>query len=300
MNVYLAEKQQQQLPGDMILNWVLRSDLAPVPRTVEMVVRMKDGIEQKLKEGSAFWTGYEGLKYNVKKIERARPTGTIQGKDVQQALMVTAFLDSCRKVGYVRERGIFKENATLGGLFRACGAEVAIGNDFTVKRFACFAGQIPSFHLAQAMQEECAALVLRENRLSVIRLADFFKQTPKDVAGLVDSSGMIESQYLERQQVPSFFSLDEDGNFVRGDFTNARTVLYQPRTDQRALTNMSRVLVTRKIMDSSLCQQISAGDLLTVANEKLVVITAAHSMKAVGESGEIDSMSRLWLGVLPR
>lgn len=296
MNVYLAENSQQQLPGDMILSWVLRSDLAPVPRTVEFTVQMKDGIEEKLREGTPIWTGREGLKYNIKKVDRARPSGTVQGKDMQQAFSVTALLDSCQRIAYTSPRAVIKDNATLGSLYRACGADCAIGNDFTVKHFACYAGQVPSFRLAAAMQEECAALVLRDKKLSVIRLPDFFKQTPVDVSGEVDSSGLVESQFLQRHQIPSFFSLDADGNFVKGNFTDTRTVLFQPRTDQRALVNMTKVLVTRKIMDSQLCQQINAGDLVTVANEPLVVITAAHRMRLL--EGEVDSMSRLWLGAL--
>ena len=151
MNVYLAENGRDLIPGDMIVRWVARSDLVPVPRTLEMTLRIKNGIEKKLVEGAFFWTGHEGLKYQVVKVERRAGSGVVQGNDQMAVMNVTAMVASCVKVSYRIARAVIRENGRIGELFRACGADIAVAEDIPVKRFACYAGMVPSFALAQVM-----------------------------------------------------------------------------------------------------------------------------------------------------
>lgn len=296
MNVYLAPNGQQQLPGDLIQSWILRCDMAPVPRTVEMVIQDRDGLRDKLAEGARFWTGRELLEYQVVKVKQDKPAAVVQGKDQLSAFSVTALLASCAQVAYRRPRAVIQEQASIGELYRACGASAAIADDIQIPRFACFAGQVPSFHLAQVMQEESAALVLRDGRLSIARIADLFRQEPKDVIGQTDSTDLIESEFLQRHEIPAFFSLDDSGGFVLGDFSRARQIQYLPRADERTLRNASRALVTKRVIDSEMAQQLSAGDVIEVGGEKLVIITAAHVMRASG--GKTDASSKFWCGSL--
>lgn len=286
------------LPGDMVIRWVLRSDLAPVPRSVEMTIYVKNGIEDRLRVGSRFWTGRELLEYEVVKVERNQGSGVIQGKDQLAAFTVTALLASCVRVSFRRDRPIIRERASLGDIYRACGATAAIGDDFQVARFSCFTGQVPSFYIAQALQEEGAVLVFRDNRVYTKRLSDLFTQEPVDQIAQADSSDRIESEYLERHEIPNFYSVDDSGNFVFGDFARTRAIRFLPMTDDRSLINCSRVLVTRRIVDSHMAQQIAAGDILQVNNERLVVITAAHVMEA--NNGLSETSSKFWLGSISK
>lgn len=296
MNVYL-KNGSDQLPGDLILEWINRSDLSTAPRSLELTVLAKDGLQQRLVEGASLWTGRENLEYAIVKVDKPTPAGVVRGGEQLQALKVTALLRNFRGLAYRRERAVIADGQTIGACFRACGAEIAIGNDFPVRRFACYAGEVPSFHLARALQEECAALVLRDGRLSAERLPELFRQAPKDITGQNDPSHLIESEFLQRHEIPAAFSLDAMGNFVRGNFDAGRTVAFIPRTDERVLRNMTRVLVTRRILDSQLAEEIIAGDAVEVAGEKLVVMTAAHRMTH-REGGAITSVSRFWLGSL--
>lgn len=293
MNVWLKENGDL-LAGDMIVKWVLRSDLAPVPRTLELTVRVKDGIEQRLKEGAHLWTGRENLKYRIVKTQRNKPSGLVQGKDQLATYTVFALLDSCAQVTFRRERAVIMENTTMGAVYRSCGANASIGNDLNVSRFACFVGQVPSFHLAQIMQEEGAALVLRDKVLSMTRISDLMKQTSKDVVGQVDTSELTESEFQLRHEVPAFFSIDEAGAFVKGDTTKARAAMFAPRTKSMQLMNMSKVLVTKRVLDSQMAQQVQAGDVVMIGGVKQVVITAAHVFE--GGEGIKQSNSRFWLG----
>lgn len=294
MNVYLGENGTKQLPGEDITRWVLRSDLSPMPRTIEMTIKVSRN--QALKVGTVFWTGREMLKYQVVKIDRSEPVGVVQGDQAVQSIKVTALLDSCAQISYRRSRAVIQQNSTLGALYRACGAQINIGNDFNVRRFSCLWGQVPSFDLAVALQEECAALVLRDKRISATRLADLFRQTPIDQVGQSDTSAMIESAFLERHEIPAYFSITEAGAFLLGAFEDTRAVSFKPRTDERTLRNLSSVLVRRKVIDSTMCQQVIAGDLMRVGTENLVVMTAAHAYEQ--RDGTTDSKSRLWLGAM--
>lgn len=295
MNVYLKENAEQ-LPGDLIHKWVLRSDLTPVPRTLEMVVQLKDDMQDRLAVGNNVWTGRENLKYEIVKVDRADPTGVVQGKGQLQAVKITALLASCARIAYRLPRAVVQNNATLGALYRACGAQTAIGNDFHVPRFTCLKGRVPSFQLAMALQEEGAALVLSNKIVSATRLADLFKQEATDFVGQADTSALLESEFLERHEIPAYFSTDDTGAFVMGAIETDRNMQYRPRTDERTLRNLSKVLVTRKILNSALCEQINAGDLLNIDGTKLVVITAAHAMDL--REGVTESKSRLWLGAM--
>lgn len=293
MNIYLSE-QGDQLPGDLLLEWVNRSDLAPVPRTVEFVVRLKNDLASRLVKGAPVWTGWEHLKYTIVKRERAQPNGQVQGDEAQQAVRFTALLDSCKSIAEPCQRAVIAQNASLGGLYRACGARVAIGNDFTVSRFACLVGDVPSKAIAVALQEEGAALVLRRGRLSIERLHSLMAQAPVDTIGQLDSTAAHDSDLTERHEIPMCFSLDAMGGVVRGDFTTIRNARFIPGMDARTLHNLSHVLVTRQIADSQLAQQILAGDIVTVGAQRLLVITAAHRFRQ--RQGITDSSSRFWLG----
>lgn len=293
MSIYLSATGEQ-LPGDLLLETISRSDLAPVPRTLEFAVQLKDDLESRLAVGSSVWGGWEHLKYTIVKRERMPPTGQVQGGEAQQAARFTAFLDSCKSIAEPRQRAVIEHNVSLGAMYRACGAQVVIANDFTVDRFACLVGDIPSKAIAVALQEEGAALVLRNGRLSIERLHTLMQQAPADTIGQHDSSAAHDSALLERQEIPMCFSLDAMGNVVAGDFSTMRNARFIPGKDARTLHNLSHVLVTRKVVDSQSAQQILAGDIVTAGGRNLLVITAAHRSRQ--REGITDTTSRFWLG----
>lgn len=293
MNLYLSATGEQ-IPGDLLLECVLRSDLAPVPRTMEFTVRLKDGLESRLAAGASVWGGREHLEYTIVKRERAQPSGVVQGGEALQAMRFTAFLTKCKAIGEPRSRAVTAMNSQLGGLYRACGASVVIVNDFNVDRFACLAGDVPSIPIAVALQEEGAALVLREGKLSVERLHNLMSQAPVDSLGQFDSTAAHDSDLTEQHEIPMCISVDRDGNIVTGDFSKSRSARYIPGKDARTLHNLSHVLITRKVADSQLAQQIRAGDMVSVAGKNLLVITAAH--RFIANDGIIDTGSRFWLG----
>ncbi len=293
MNIYLSE-HGDQLPGDVVVDWVSRSDLTPVPRSIESTVKLVDGLEKRLTVGSKIWTGRERLAYRIVKANRAPPLGEVQGKSQQQAMQITALLDSCASLAEPRAQAVVLSKASFSSVLRACGAYAPITSDFSVPRFSCLRGQAPAYALATILQEEGAAMVLRSGKLGVMRLTDLAKQAPVDDIGQVDSSAKIESDFLQLHEVPTYFSVADDGSVQVGPSAQSRSAYFMPRGDMRQLRNASCVLVRNLTVDSLLCQHIQAGDVLRVTGRNYVVITAAHSERYTNSA--MESQSRLWLG----
>jgi len=293
MNIYLNENGNQ-LPGDVVLDWVARSDLTPIPRNLEFTVKLVDGVESKLAKGIKVWSGRENLAYRIVKTDKAPPVGQVQGKSQQQAMKVIALLDSCASLAEPLGKAVVLSQKSLSAALRSCGAYAPIASDFTLSRFNCLRGQTPSYALATVLQEEGAVLVLKGGQLRATRLTDLAKQNAVDDIGQVDSSARVESDFLQMHDIPTYFSVQDDGAVLQGPSGQSRAVCFMPRGDVRQLRNASCVLVRNLTVDSQLCQQIQAGDVLRVVGRNYIVITAAHAERY--NNGAMESQSRLWLG----
>lgn len=285
------------LQGDDLVRAVLRSDLAPIPLTLECSVRITDETSAQIVEGNTVIAGRDGYKLMIVKIkDNAQGVGA-QGKNLLGVRTFIALYEPCHKIGFVRPTAVIKEKATLGGIYGACGASARIESDFTVALYSCFKGSIPSVGVAQALQEEGGALRLQDGKLKFVRLRDLFKQEP--VAKLADDETQnIESGFMERHEVPTFISLDEVGGFVIGNKVKVRKVSYQPRADSRVLFNMTRVLVHAKSFKAQYQPDINAGDLIDVESVGYAVVTAAHVFESGGDGGSSNQYSKFWLATL--
>ena len=286
-----------QIRGDLIKSAVLRSDLAPIPLTLEAEIRVDDDMAKRLAEGSILTLGSGDAMRIVKSIKADERV--IQGEREMAAVSITAMLDTCHSISFVRSRAIIKESAALSAIYRAAGATLqAVDADFPAPRFSCFVGDTPSFHIARVLQEEGGVVRWKSGRLKFFRLADLFKQ--KAVADLPNNaSDDVVSGFLERHEVPSFFSLNDAGGFVFGNRAKSRSVRYSPFKDVQRLRNMSRCLVLRKVLKTDFSGELAAGDLVNFAGGvPLCIITAAHVFESGTDGGGNNQYTRLWLGSL--
>lgn len=294
MILFLADGTQ--IRGDMIVSATLRSDLAPIPCSLELDIRTGDeSIEGKMAEGETISTG-SGDKYKIVKSSKVQ-SKDVQGDSLMAVRRVTALLDSCHGIAFVRSRAIIKEQASLAAIYRAAGATIkAIDADFPVPRFCCPVGETPTFHIARILQEEGGIVRWKEGRLGFVRLPDLFKQQP--VATIAHSAAEdVESGFLERHEVPWFFSLNDSAGFVFGNRDKPRSALFSPFKNEQRLRNMTRCLIRRKVAKVPLDMRSGAGELIQMADgRKLVVVTAAHRWESTGDGGAGQNYSRLWLG----
>jgi hypothetical protein len=287
----------RQLRGDIIKSAILRSDLAPVPASLEAEIRVDDELKKLLAEGKIITAG--GDNFRIVKSEGGAGRES-QGQHDTSAVKITALLDACQPVAFVRQKSIIKENASLAGIYRATGATLkAIDADFAVPRFSCFVGQTPSFHIARALQEEGGVVRWKSGKMTFFRLPDLFKQ--KTVMTLPGNAfDDIESGFLERHEVPFFYSLADDGSFVYGNRNKSRTARFVPFKNALRLQNMTRCLITRKVSKRlTYAPKLAAGDLISIAGaDPLVIVTAAHAFFSGTDGSGSNQYSRLWLAGL--
>lgn len=296
----LALEDGTALRGDFVLRLVQRFDLTPIPSTIEATLRLDATAGDRIKVGAVLLAGTSRDRYRVVKLRRA-PSQWMQGPSGQaDAAEVTAILDGFAPLAWPAARAVVKDSATIGEILRSCGAAARISADVPAGRFACFVGQFPTVAIAQLLQEEAAALAWRvDGTLAIRRLADLFAGQPVE-AVTADKAQAVESDFLERHEIPWALSTAAGGDVVLGRRDPARGWVYLPRTSPRVLDNMSRCLVVRKTVSSGFSPQIRAGDGFDVGGVRHVVTTAAHAWNGGGDGADNSQTTRLWLAQLQR
>jgi len=281
------------LRGDIIKSAVVRYDLSPVPATLEAEIRVDDELRGQLAEGKV-------INANGDDFRIIKPVGTAgqesQGKHDMAYLHITALLDSCHPIAFVRQRAIIKENAVLADIYRAAGATInGVDGDFKVDRFNCMVGETPSFHIAMLLQDEGGVVCWKSGKLKFLRLADLFKQKP--TLELPDNaSENIVSGFLERHEIPSFYSIDQNGLVIYGNREKARSAKFAPGKNLQQLQNMSKCLVQRKVSKLDYRPALRAGDLINyLGSAPLAIVTSAHVFQAGTDGGGEKQYTKLWL-----
>jgi hypothetical protein len=295
--VILFLSNGRQIRGDLIDQAILRSDLSPIPVTLEADIRAgDDDFEARLQEGQLLKT-VSGDEFYIIKSERTASRASLGDKELA-GFRITALLNCCLSVAYVRSRAIIKENATLSAIYRAAGASIpSIQSDFPVPRFYCPIGQTPTFHIARVLQEEGGVVRWKNSKLQFIRLQGILDG--KVVRTLPETAALdVNTGFLERHEVPWFFSLDETGGFVFGNRDKPRSVQFSPFKNVQRLRNLTRCLIHRKTAKILYDINICAGDVIAfTGGTKYAVITAAHVFKSGStDGGATEAFTRLWLG----
>ena len=211
------------------------------------------------------------------------------------SIQVSAYHDKTATIGFRRARAIIKEQTSLAQIYAAAGARIAVEDDISIERFACFVGQVPSFSIARLIQEEGGAIHWTGRAMRFVRLSELAKQKPLCTVGL-EAVASIESGFLERHQVPWFYSLNDAGAFVSGNTQRARAALYSPRKNVQVLRNMTRCLIHRHTLTSIYQPDFNAGQSIAVGSTNCPIITAAHVIETGTDGSPTNTYSKFWLG----
>jgi hypothetical protein len=281
------------LRGDLVISADLRYDLAPIPLTFEANVRLTQQTAADFQDGALITVNE--VPFRIIKAVPTRNAG-VQGKEPISAVHVTAFPDSVVAVAKRRSTAVVFQNASLAGIYRACGASAPLVGDLSIPRYACLVGGVPTYGIATVLQEESAVVMWRQAKLQAMNLRDLMAQTPIDNV-VIDGAEDVKSDFLESDEVPVYVSVGPDGKFVSGTRRNdTQSVAFSPRKDTRTLNFMGRVLVRRKVVTIKPNLTVRAGDVVNIRGTPLVVMTAAHHMQNGTDGGGIEQYSRLWLG----
>lgn len=284
------------LRGDMVLEAILRSDLAPIPLTFEGQLRTTPQTAVDYQDGKTITINETPFR-----IVKALPVnnaggGTVDGKPLS-AVSITALPEACFAVAEPRRTAVIFDSATLSGIYRACGASTPVAGDFSVAGFGALVGEIPTFQIARLLQEESAAMCWRDGRLRVMRLRDMLAQTP---VGELDEANTedVRSAFAEADQIPQYISTGADGSITVGARRSAsQAVEYVANRSARELNFMGKVLVRRKTTRQPLDITRRAGEVMSVRGTPMAIMTAAHVQSVGADGGPAEQYTRLWLGV---
>jgi hypothetical protein len=280
--------------GDLLQRVVLRTDLTPVPATVELAFRQDRETEAIVKD-STVRIGPDQIEFLVVKVSDPQDGSPVQGTRTTGVVKAIGLLKTCAAIASPLQRAVVKEGASLGEIYRSCGAQVRIDSDFTVPHYSAFVGMSPSFEIAKALQEEAGVLVYKGGRIQFRRLAELRAEKAERAMG-DEACEVIQSGLIERQEVPFGVTTSPTGAFVIGRRESGRFAVYRPRADQRIVNNMSIALIMRRKTRTSLDLTYNAGTRVDVSGRPHIVITAAHVLDKNENEGVTENYTRLWLG----
>ena len=289
MNIQLEDGRL--IGGDRLISDIYRTDLVPVPVTLELVVRADDALYELLQTDKVLITP-DGVHLTIVKSQVINQQCVKAGRRIA-AIHVIAVLTGCQALIGVAKRAVSLEDTSFNEIYRALGAKIRIQQDIKVSRFVCLKGQVPTTAIAMALQREAAVICHKDNRMIVIGLNDLFNGP----ALLFDKSAVqwVDNPTAVRHSNVNYLSIDDNGSDIIGQTHGERSIGYYPRANTRELQNLQRVLITKATITRSLDPRLNAGKLIEIGKQRLVVLTAAHRYDTGAAGGSTIMATQAWL-----
>ncbi|GAA0319257.1 hypothetical protein [Psychrobacter aestuarii] len=289
MNIQLEDGSF--IGGERLISALYRTDLVPVPVTLELVVRADDALYTLLSVDKSVVMP-NGVHLVVVKSQVINQQGIKAGHRIA-ALHVVAVLAGCQALIGVTKRAVSLESTSFNQIYRALGAKIRIKKDIKVSRFVCLKGQIPTTSIAEALQREAAVVCHTDDGVNVIGLNDLFVGE----ATLFDKSAVqwIDNPNAVRRGNINYLSIDDNGSDIIGQAQSERGLGYYPRANTRELQNLRRILITKATIIRQLDERLNAGKLIQINDQKLVALTAAHRYDTGAAGGNSVMATRAWL-----
>ncbi|MCC3344511.1 hypothetical protein [Psychrobacter sanguinis] len=286
------------ISGGDLISAIYRTDLVPVPVSLELVVKATDQLRPLLKIGDKIIAA-DATSLTIVKSQHINMQLAKAGKRVG-GLMIIAVLSGCEPLLSVASRATSLNNTSFNEVYRALGAKIRLKGDIKLNQFICLKGQLPTKRIAIALQKEASVTAYQGGNMSVVRINDLFKGQ----AAMYDKSALqwIDNPHILTHGNTNYLSIDDNGSDIVGTPFENKQIGYYPRADARELQNLRRILVTRAKMVRQLDDQIMAGNLIGVNDgtktENLVVLTAAHRYDTGALGGRPIMATQAWLAQL--
>lgn len=294
--MFIALDDGSLIPASDLVSATMRTDLIPVPVSLEIVAQRTAKLEAALSEGKRLLLGTDAIPMVIVKRQVLK-TQIIHDADTLGAIAVVAVLAGCESLIKPTPKAVILSGTSLAAAYRACGGRSPFGTDIPLPEFVCLKGGLPTAEIARRLQEEGAVIRFRHGKVHGVRLPELFSGQP--VATFDPSAVQWEdNDVVLNRQVVSVVSLSSDGVTIHGDPSGVRPVVYRGGLDSRRAMNMERVLVTRGRMFRPSDDRLQAGELVQVGNRRLVVLTAAHRIDTGALGGSSAMATKVWLAEL--
>lgn len=289
MNIQLEDGST--IGGDDLISAIYRTDLVPVPVTLELVVKADDRLHELLLTDKTLTTP-KGVSLTIVKSQIINEQSIKAGKRIA-ALHIIAVLSGCEALLGVTKKAVSLTNTSFNEVYRALGAKVRIKRDIKLASFVCLRGQMPTVAIAKALQKESSVICHSGDGLSAIRLNELMN----GAATLFDKSAvqwMNHPNAIKHGNI-NYLSIDDNGSDILGTARAERSIEYYPRADNRELQNLRRILITKATITRQLDDRLDAGKLVTVDDKTLVILTGAHRFESGALGGPAVMATKAWL-----
>jgi hypothetical protein len=293
MQVYTADGTP--LRGDLTTRVVVRTDLTPIPSTVEIDAVNTRETAAALQKGLTVKIGPDQTEYLLVLIEGDKAESIQQGDRDVQPIRATGILKSCSALADLLQRSVIREGSTWADIYRSIGSTAVVDSDFAVPRFCALVGMLPTPEIARVLQEEAAIVFYAGGKVRFRRLNDLIA-APAGVTFPADRTQELSSDLLERHSIPFIVTTTPGNQVITSKREAARGIVYVPRADRRILVNLGTVLVQRRTMRESLSPDFNAGMRVDIAGMPHIVVTAAHVRSSSTDKQGSEEYTQLWLG----
>ena len=289
MNIQLEDGSS--IGGSNLISAIYRTDLVPVPVTLELVVKADDRLRDLLSVDRLLLTP-KGVSLVIVKSQAVNEQSIKAGRRIG-AIHVIAVLAGCEALLGVTNKAVDLKDTSFNEVYRALGAKIRIKRDVKLASFTCLKGQLPTTPIAIALQKEAAVIHHTIDGVSVVRLNDIMLGE----AIMFDKSAVqwVDHPNAVRHGNINYLSIDDNGSDILGTAKAQRSIQYYPRADNRELQNLRRILITKAQIIRQLDERLEAGSLLTVGDQKLVVLTGASYFESGALGGRSVLTSKAWL-----
>ena len=289
MNIQLEDGSQ--IGGGNLISAIYRTDLVPVPVTLELVVKADDRLRDLLTIDRKM-TMPKGVPLVIVKSQVINEQAIKAGRRVT-AIHVIAVIAGCEALLGVTNKAVHLENTNFNEVYRALGAKVRIKRDIKLASFTCLKGQLPTVTIALALQREAAVVCSTDSGLSVIRLNEIVSED----AILFDKSAVqwIDNPNAIKHGNVNYLSIDDNGSDILGTAKAERSIQYYPRADTRELQNLRRILITKATITRQLDERLDAGKTISVDGQSLITLTGVHTYESGAVGGRSVAATKAWL-----
>lgn len=295
----VIEATGQIISAAQIIAATLRTDMVPVPVSLELSVQSTPELDAAITLGATLLVGDPAIAVTIVKVLPITTQSIKEGRKVG-GISCTAVLSGCQRMIEPTNRAIILSNTSFAEIFRACGCRLAVELDLPVSSFVCLRGQIPTTLIAKALQQESAVMFLRQGRLVFWRVSELLKEPPLlryDPSAVQWEDNPV---VLAKSKI-SFFSVALDGSTIeRPTPTASRPVSYYPKLSERQLMNLEKVLIRRGTMLRPMDQRLNAGVVLHIEDQVYVVLTAAHHFASGALGGASAMATKIWFANLEK
>lgn len=292
MVIYLSDGQA--IDGGNLITAILRYDLVPVPVTLELTVNATKALRAQLVVGKTLHL-VNGVMFEIVKAHAVNNNAVKDGRRLG-GIAVIAVLAGCVPLLSATKRATIHDDISIAQAYQSLGARLRFSEDIKLRQFVCLKGQMPTIRLALALQKEAAVMVYdADNKTAnARRIQTLMSQTP------IRKYDPAQIQWVENptqvaRQNTNFLSVADDGKQIVGQTLEGKRVDYMPRTDQRELGNLKRILITHGVLLRSMDDELQAGKTVQVGNEVYALLTVAHRFDTGALGGASVGATKAWL-----